>query len=379
MHRKSFSWWTALAVCACVAGCGSDPPAPSSGGCTPACSAGYVCQGSACVAACNPACGAGESCVVRNGTSACVTSEAGVPNDLGGADVPLTDTGNPPPPPPGDSSVPPADAPPGGDAGMCGLTGQPCCGGRVCLGNGICDNNRCGTITPAMGECTTTAQCPSGMVCQGLNSNCMAPRWCLSCGQPGMRPLGAQCMSSSECSTGLCFGGLCSAACVFGRDGDARCQALNPQMTCVQITNSNRGFSVDGSTVTSVSTFGGCARSCRRDGDCATGTVCALNTNLAADRFDQICVVPSAGTLAGGAMCDPNPPAPDGGMPYPPNTFCQSASCIPTVGEHTGYCPAFCVTEADCPANAPVCDEFLSWIRPVSRGNQTIRNCRPRP
>jgi hypothetical protein len=137
---------------------------------------------------------------------------------------------------------------------------------------------------------------------------------------------------------------------------------MNPRMICGQFTSRPR---TDGGTPP-ITTFGGCVRSCTRNGDCEASQVCRLQRNDFEDRLDQVCGS-TTGMLVPGAACNPNPPAGSTAA-----AFCNNSQCIAT-SETTGYCSPFCATDADCPSPAYACISFM-FGRP-SGSVQLIRMC----
>jgi hypothetical protein len=365
--------------------------------CTPACSAGYTCVAGACVALCNPMCGAGETCTVRDGVTVClrITVDAGsdvadVPATM---DVPAGDRPAPTDAPVGMDAPPTMDAPamdvPADTApAPCGMTAQPCCGFDPtipssvgsCRGANVCDRTtrRCVAYTLESNECTTTGECPAGQVC-GLGDFCSSnTRSCLRCtARVGMGALaaGMPCGGAitAPCADGLCANGRCTRACVPGAAGDAVCQGFRAGTVCAELQQSVR---LEAGTSNPV-TFGACIRACRRDMDCAdpTGNLrCGLSVRRLDDSLLQTCRV-AFGTIAAGANCPLNPTSGSDPMMY-----CQSGQCfsVPT-SMTTGFCSAFCATDADCPASAPACRD-IPFFRPSGTGapTQPIRMCERR-
>ncbi|MFO0607894.1 MAG: hypothetical protein U0324_32320 [Polyangiales bacterium] len=391
MMLRATGWLRALAFAGALStvACSDDPPAmPAT--CSPACSAGYTCTMGACAALCNPPCGAGETCGVRNGATLCL----GGGTDAG-MDVPADDV---PPPPPQDAPAvdnppPPVDTPPGMDAppsdvmrAPCGMAGQPCCGldpmvptsTGSCTGTNLCDRmtRTCVAYTPEMNECTATGECPSGQVC-ALGELCSGgTRSCLRCiarATAGMLPAGAACGGTiaGSCADGICANSRCTRTCVPGAAGDAACQAFSAGTVCAELSQTVR---LDGGALSNPITFGACIRGCRRDADCmdAGGNLrCGLSVRRVDDTLQQTCRV-AFGALGGGASCPLNATSTSDPMMY-----CQSGQCfsIP-MNMTTGYCSAFCATDADCPMGSGVCRD-IPFFRPsgTSSPTQPIRMC----
>jgi len=359
--------------------------------CTPACSAGYTCVSGACVARCNPVCGAGETCIVRDGVTVCLRTPVDAGTDV--ADVPATtdapmDRPATPDVPVGMDAPPTMDAPADAAPAPCGMTGQPCCGFDPadptsvgsCRGANQCDRTtrRCVAYTPETNECTTTGECPAGQVC-GFGEFCSGnTRSCLRCAArvtTGALAAGAPCGGAitTPCSDGICANGRCTRACVPGAAGDALCQGFRAGAICAELSQSVR---LDAGLSNPV-TFGACIRGCRRDVDCAdaTGNLrCGLSVRRLDDSLLQTCRV-AFGAIAAGAAC---PLAPSSGSD--PLMYCQSGQCfsVPT-SMTTGFCSAYCVTDADCPASAPAC-RGIPFFRPsgTAAPTQIIRMCERR-
>jgi hypothetical protein len=169
----------------------------------------------------------------------------------------------------------------------CGMCGQGCSGGLVCMG-GLCVD------PPATGggSCGGNLQmCPSG--CTSLQDD---SRNCGACGQLcqgscnsgqcqplGQRAFGSTCSRNGDCQGGLCMdmmrfgwpGGFCTSVC----DVDLPCAA---GQTCV-------GSPASGA-------FGSCRPSCVGDADCRAGFFCVQNACQPDCRQGPVC--------ANGQMCD---------------------------------------------------------------------------
>ena len=401
MRTRSFNWRRAalLACFSMLSACSDSPPAQPQG-CNPTCSAGYTCVQSLCTALCNPTCAPGQTCAVVNGATQCVGAQGDggvdditdVPADNAqppdvAADVTGSDTG-------ADTVTPPPDAPPPGDGGAdapmdayvrppCGGVGQLCCGADPmvagstgsCAGNALCNRTtqRCEAFTPEANECTATASCPAGQVC-ALGDLCgMGTRSCLRCiptPTMGALPAGSPCNGSMPCADGICANSRCTRTCVPGAVGDAACAMFDPQSVCAELTQS---VSVDGG-LGPVVTFGACIRGCRRDADCmdaAANRRCGLSMRRTDDVLLQTCRVPG-GTLASGAACPLNPT-----NTRDPMMYCQSGQCFSVPSSMTtGYCSAFCMTDADCPMPGYACHD-IPFFRPsgAMAPTQPIRMC----
>ncbi|MDP3278421.1 MAG: hypothetical protein Q8Q09_24745 [Deltaproteobacteria bacterium] len=397
--RASLRGWSVSAVVALAlwaSACGT--PAPTA--CNPACREGFTCVAGACVSACNPGCSASERCDSTGGRARCVAATDGAVQDSG------TDTGSVPSPdaegpdasvvPDGsamDAEVPDATTM-GGDSAMtsdsamgmdgaardsaassdaagdaavaCGSAGQRCCE-RYCSPGLVCEvltgamTGTCVAPTRSMGECSSSSDC-SGTTprCRvGLSCGDHPCHLCGAAPMPGTVAFGGTCANSEECASGFCFGGFCSTLCAPGSAGDARCGAMRAGSICSGVSTTVT-VTMPPPNRTSTLTYGACRPGCTLASDCVGATVCAPTLNYPQDRLDFICRTPSAGLLAGGAVCTTG-------------SQCSSSVCVGFGG--SGRCFQGCRVNTDCPASAPSCLD-ISWFRPLG-GAQPGRACGP--
>ncbi len=408
--RRRVLWAMILGAAVAVVGCGSGDNGSVAAPCVPACRDGYACSFGNCVSACNPPCGPTELCAVVASIPGCVSRDAAAPTDATAPpvdvvippmdasagtdvwpmDVTAPDDGSLPPDASTDAPVMDApgmdgahtDTPTGTDVSPasdgdvfdvgtlpdttpvpCGALGQLCCDTLACLGGLICDTSagHCVTLMSQPGECHRASDCHGGSVCGGP-SGC-APRWCYLCQVAmGVARWDAPCTGASQCASGVCFRGHCSAACDFGGTGDADCTAIAAGSRCVAMIFGLPPISDAGIPAT-WQTFGACTPGCARNADCGAGRVCLPTANLLLDRLDLTC---GTTTVAGTA-----------GTPCTDGSTCASGLCI--LGAFAdgggGACTAPCVTNADCPAAAPVCSP-ITYETP-SGGPQPGNGCLP--
>jgi hypothetical protein len=348
--------------------------------CTPVCSLGFTCVAGACVPLCNPPCSAAETCSVRDGFTVCLRNAADAGIDAAGDRPPAPDAGIDAASDRAEAAVDAAPAP-------CGLTGQACCGfdpmipeqTGACRGANLCDRatRRCAAYTPEADECTTTGECPAGQVCATGERCSGGTRSCLRCiprSAAGTLAAGAPCGGTitGACADGICANGRCTRACVPGAAGDSVCEGFRAGSVCAELSQSIR---LDGGLSNPV-TFGACIRGCARDADCAdaAGNLrCGLSIRRIDDRYLQTCRIPF-GAIAPGAAC-PLVPA----SRTDPMMFCASECFSVPTSMTTGYCSAFCATDADCPASARFCRD-VPFFRPSggAAGTVPVRMCEQR-
>lgn len=356
---RLYGWIGLTALSLLLPACGGDSQANiETGGCVPACRAGFTCVGGSCVSACNPPCASRESCSVIGGAAVCLGLDGGAPvtdagavaTDLGvGADVPA-----------GPVDVPPAAT----DAAGCGHPGEACCDLRYCAMGAEClatvmDSRivagTCRTAVPGVRECARPADCTTaGEVCGGPIQS--GEHLCFQCGRPtGTLPMGSACTGSAMCASGLCALRQCSSPCAT----DADCAALLPGAVCTAVRYTNTLSTTQSVLVTRTV----CVRGCSRNADCTGGQVCHPALNRVTDHTDFICQ-------------DPSPMTAPAGTPCSSGETCQSSLCPPPLAAgRASACTAPCVLDADCPAAAPRCAEY-AVARP-SGAVQLARGCFP--
>lgn len=180
----------AAAVLSCGDAVGPGPRTPS-GGCNPACSPGYSCQGNVCVASspggCNPPCTGGYTCrggaCERDAPAGCSPPCSDGYACQGGTCVQRT-----------------RYLPPGSD---CTSDAQ-CCADRECTSQGLCvGGGFFGPRRVCAAPCSSDSQCTSGC-CYTLSNGQGA------CNAPLLAPRGQPCRSSQCCEGALlCTRGRC--------------------------------------------------------------------------------------------------------------------------------------------------------------------------
>src|SRR5581483_11745340 len=116
-----------------------------------------------------------------------------------------------------------------------------------------------------------------------------ADRWCMLCQTiTGVGHWNTDCTSNEQCASGVCFRGRCSAACDLGMTGDTDCASVAPGSLCVGLLYGLLPID-DAGMPASWLTFGACAPSCMRNGDCTGGRVCLPTANLIIDRLHFTC------------------------------------------------------------------------------------------
>ncbi|MBI5515998.1 MAG: hypothetical protein HY909_19605 [Deltaproteobacteria bacterium] len=295
--------------------------------CSPACTAGFVCVGTSCVAV-----------------------------DAGAADTAVDVAADRP-----------ADTAPEDGATTCGYVGRRCCGARRdgCLLGGDCIAGFCRAYTRALGECAYDGDCTMGQVCTGPME--IDGRQSYRCGPPqGTRMLGEPCAMASECATGVCLVGRCSFTCRPDMNGDADCAARAPGYVCT-----HRPFpGLPIMDMPHATTLGFCIQRCEHERACPTGMACAPAVSTVLDRLVFACFQGNPmRTDTSGAMC----------MLGTANTSCQAAICIdasmPGMPSR-GVCTAPCRNDMDCPSmSAPRCQD-IGFELP-SGAQQNFRGCQP--
>lgn len=85
--------------------------------------------------------------------------------------------------------------------------------GQVCFENEDCASNLCSSILfgdRVCIECEDSDDCPGAEACGIRDPGDPEQSLALECGAAGRHELGEICATDEECSTGICFGGICS-------------------------------------------------------------------------------------------------------------------------------------------------------------------------
>nr|MBK7068503.1 hypothetical protein [Deltaproteobacteria bacterium] len=328
--------------------------------CVPSCRSGYACVGGSCVSACNPPCAGHETCVSSGTVATCRSDDAGTA--AVDATSPKSDVG------PGvdATAVPDATAPSDvvapADGSACGRPGETCCDLRYCAMGGECVatvrdgaivGGTCRVAPAGVNECARPEDCTgAGEVCGGPVVS--GAHLCFQCGRStGTLGLLAACTSSAMCASGLCSLRQCSTPCAT----DAECATRSPGAVCTAVRYANTISATESVFVTRTV----CVRGCARNADCPGGQVCHPVLNRVTDHLDFICQDTPAMTGPAGTPCTSG-------------ETCQSALCpAALMAGRPSVCTAPCVIDADCPAAAPRCADYL--VARPSGAAQPARGC----
>ena len=183
--------------------------------------------------------------------------------------------------------------------------------GSACQSNLDCKSDVCITVTgpnaPANPFCTEPCgSCPCGMKCETFQGG---ESYCTPSAKVGCVPNGNPCGASSECTGGVCFGGLCADGC------DVLEPSCPPGKLCKRLTtNEIAGVCAPPGTAQAGS-------ACTEDGDCAT-LFCDATPEDKANGTKQCLIAcnPADGLACGEAFeCTPIKAGVGGCVPAPPD------------------------------------------------------------
>jgi hypothetical protein len=222
-----------------------------------------------------------------------------------------------------------------GDVGdVCG-DGQPPCGGKLCLGNGV--DEWCSAL------CDADAQCPPDMHCGAMPVDTQVQGVCAP---------GTPCVSTADCPAGeVCFP-------VTGPQNDMK-------GACLDLGTDPLGTDCDpqASTCKGYCLIGKCSEVCAADADCGAGGVCVFITFCTDQDCTGFANIPMCVWLGGSQdPCATNADCTaEACMPVPMVAGTQTL-CITPLPNHP-LC-SMCTTDADC-GGSSVC--IVSTANPGER------------